>query len=370
MNKRTLSRILCLGGGIPLLCLVPYILSAWRQSPLDSTDVIFVPLAGITLAWAVTKLHKANVHYHLNKRALFLLVPGALLLAAAAAMHIHAAAIALSIAFWWLVCWTFRGWEYAWRLMPIFAIFGLITTSSTFWIGYFTGCDTETVLGLKIAFAVLMIGLEYAAIEHGFRPRARTVFTFLALFAGTFLVFELRSHTQVYRPFSPEFSANSAPGFIGREVAHSDLARNFFRTSDAHFYRYANELGPVSALQVNVGSNIHEIHPASLCMRSGGWDIISEKPSEILVKGKTIQVSEIQAEHNSRKFLVWVWYSSFDFSTGSFIAFRRFTGMKKGSDWRTYQVSVPMNDSRASARQRLLMFLAHQPEWLGGKLRR
>lgn len=369
MKTRTLSRFLCLAGGIPLCCLVPYILRAWLQSPLDAFDVVFVPLAGLTLAWAVSKLHAAEVRYHLNKRALFLLVPTVLALTGAFLMHVHAAAIALSIVLWWTVCWTFRGWEYAWRLLPVFAILGLITTSGTYWTCYFTGCDVNSVYGLKVAFAVAMLGLEYAAIEWDFRLRARTIFVFLIGFALTFLGLEIKSHRGAYRPFSPEFSPNSAPGFIGRELQNSAEAKSFFKTSDAHYYRYADDLGPVSALQVNVGANIHEIHPATLCLRSGGWDIISEKPSEVTVKGKQIQVSEIQAEKGPVSILVWVWYSSYDFSTGSFLSFRRYTGLKKGTDWRTYQVSVPLGEGRASARQRLLRFLSRQPEWLGGKVR-
>lgn len=368
MKKRSISRLLCLAGGIPLACLAPYILQAWMRSPLDAFDVVFLPLSALTLAWAVVKLHAADIPYHLNKRALFLLVPATLLLICAAIMRINAAAVALSIAFWWLVCWTFRGWQYAWRLLPVFGILGLITTSGTFWICYFTGSDVSSVHGFKIAFAVTMLGLEYAAIEWNFRLRARTFCSFLAGFVVTFAILELKAHTGSYRPFSPEFTSDSAPGFIGRELPNSADVRWFFRTSDAHFFRYADALGPVSALQVNVGNNIHEIHPAALCLRSGGWDIISEKPCEVTIKGKQIQVSEIQAEHGPARILVWVWYSSYDFSTGSFISFRRYTGLKKGKDWRTYQVSVPLGESRASARQRLLRFLSHQKEWLGGQL--
>ncbi len=354
--------------GIPFFLNTPYILQAWTSSPLDTFDIIFVPLAVFVLAATIVRMLQRGATRYFNKRALFFLIPVVGLLGTALYMHINAALILLSIAFWWLSIWYLLGWEIAWHLVAGFGILSLITVSSTFWICYFTGCDVTTVRGLKIAVSGAFIALAYSSVERGFRPRIRAVFAIILAAGATFAAFEYKAHARSFRPFSPEISPKTE-GYIGRQVEADPMLQRFFRTSDARYFRFANEDGQLSALQVYVGDNIHEIHPAALCLRSGGWQIISEKPYEATLGDKTIQVSEINARSAGTHMLVWVWFSSDTFSTGSFIAFRRHTGLNKGTNWRTYQISAPLvNDDIDAARARLLDFLGRQRQWLGGEL--
>ena len=366
--KTRLSLIISVVCCLPLLFNIPYIITAWGSSPLDAFDIIFVPMAAFVLTMSVVRTLRQDIAHYRNKRSLFLLFPTILLLLAAAVMRVHALLIFFSIVFWWTTIWFLMGWEIAWRLLPGFGILSLITVSSTYWICYFSGCDTTSVRGFKVAVAGALAALAYSSVEHGFRPRVRTVFAIALALIATFVCLEYKAHTTCYRPFSPEIDPLGTPGYIGREVKKGDLAEGFFRTSDAHYFRFANEKSQISALQVNVGENIHEIHPAALCLRSAGWRILSEKPTEVTIGDKTIQVSEIDAINGAVHMLVWVWYSSDYYSTGSFIAFRRHTGLRKGTNWRTYQIAVPMLSDLDETRAQLTDFLSLQQQWLGGEL--
>lgn len=169
-----------------------------------------------------------------------------------------------------------------------------------------------------------------------------------------------QSRSTPHAAYAPAFSPNSQSGMAGREIPVSRGARNLFKTSEAHQFVYAdNPSNCVSVLAVEIGGDIHEIHPASHCMKSAGCNILSEGLREItLASGNTLEVDEVVASSADGKMLVWIWFSSDDVSSGSFLVFRRlFSASHK---WRTYQISTPLgngDDAIDSARERLLGFL-------------
>ena len=159
--------------------------------------------------------------------------------------------------------------------------------------------------------------------------------------------------------FAPEFTADSQEGMLGRELPPSPGFTRFFRTSSARQFTYANPSNSVSVLAVSVGDNIHEIHPATHCLRSSGWRVASEKLFRMQhPKGGEFEVDEAVVESFDGRMLVWVWYSSDEASTGSFLNFRRMH--TAAGRWRTYQVATALgdgSDALADARRRLEMFI-------------
>jgi len=147
--------------------------------------------------------------------------------------------------------------------------------------------------------------------------------------------------------------------FIGREPTHDDNFQRFFHTSDAHSYEYASPSHIYNLLAVTCGTNIHEIHPASHCLRSSGWHIDKEQLVEVTVKNHLFSVTEIEASRRGRSILVWVWYSSPKVSVGNFLAFRRL--WEADTHWETYQLAVYQFDRQADYHLALVEFLETLP---------
>lgn len=162
--------------------------------------------------------------------------------------------------------------------------------------------------------------------------------------------------------FVPEFSTHSQSGMLGREISPSKGFARFFRTSDARQIVYADVSNTVSVLAVRVGSDIHEIHPATHCLRSGGWRVMSEKILQVEhPAGGALEVDEAIVDSSKGRLLVWIWYSSDDVSTGSFLHFRRM--YSASACWRTYQVTTPVGEGEeglAAARRLMQRFLARE----------
>ena len=137
--------------------------------------------------------------------------------------------------------------------------------------------------------------------------------------------------------------------------------QRFFRTSDAHQFAYANTSNAVSVLSVKIGDDVHEIHPATHCLRSGGWFVEADSLRRVELPGREspLQVTEAVVTKGGARALVWIWYSTGELSVGSFLRFRQLYSRDGG--WHGFQVMTsigPGERSLESERKALAAFLA------------
>ena len=151
--------------------------------------------------------------------------------------------------------------------------------------------------------------------------------------------------------FIPEFSGRCGD-FWGRSIQPNENTKRFFATSIVQQYCYTKNNMDISVLAVQCGKNIHEIHPASHCLRTSMWNVYSEN---VLYLQDNLAVTEIEAGKGDAHILVWVWYSSEKFSTPGFLGFRRH--FKPGGIYYTYQISVPLSGSVENTREELKKFM-------------
>ena len=172
---------------------------------------------------------------------------------------------------------------------------------------------------------------------------------FLAALSGSALL--LWHSREIYfegKSFIPSFTPHAGE-FWGRSITPDENTRRFFATGKVEQFRYTGENSDIFVLAVQCGGNIHEIHPASHCLRTGQWMVYSEK---IIFLTNDFAVTEIDAGKGESRFLVWVWYSGKDFSTPGFLGFRRhFT---PGETYHTYQISVPVVDDDVEKSRKIL----------------
>ena len=134
----------------------------------------------------------------------------------------------------------------------------------------------------------------------------------------------------------------------------------FFRTGEASQFAYANASNAVSVLSVKVGKDVHEIHPATHCLRSGGWFVESDGLRRVALPGRTapLQVTEAIVQKGGARALVWIWYSTDKQSVGSFLRFRQL--YSRADAWHAFQVMTSLDFEERSLglkRQELAAFL-------------
>ena len=297
---------------IPFVVKVAYLNRAWVSSPIDRARLGLWGTAALLTVFVALYL-KLVKRFPAEKplresRSLRVLPLPLLMYVAGLVLDLNAVQLVASVGILWATAWMLYGRTSGLILAPAAVFAVLAVPGSSYWLG-----------------------------------KAASAFT-----------------APVTAAYVPAFDAHSQKGYLGREVPPNEAFRRFFRTSDAHQFRYATSSNEVVVLAVGIGKDIHEIHPATHCLRSSGWRIRSEDLRDVALPGRKEPLSVTEAiavgEMGTLQ-LVWVWYSSETKSTGSFIRFRHL--YSKDVLWRTYQLTtfVGKDGDVERARQRLLGFL-------------
>lgn len=337
------KRILLLASLLVFLPNLAYLFQAWRSSRLDSWDWIFYLLSIPALIWSAreTTLKK---HDHWGW---LLLLPAAILLFGRSWHQINAFGVLGSVALGWSMSWIFGGWEFAFRLLPAFLILTLGTPSLTYQMSHRMMIPITETLILKFALAAVGFLWIFCNKRYGWLLKKSSMF-FIAASLFTALLLGSKELYFTGRSFIPEYSLQIGR-FVGRSIQPDANTRHFFATSDVRQYRYAVEDIDISVLAVHCGKDIHEIHPASHCLRTSQWEIESEK---LFFLYPDFAVTEIKARKRAVHILLWVWYSGKEFSTPSFLGFRRH--FRPGEDCYTYQISIPIQEKESTRERKIL----------------
>ena len=352
MMKKLLFLIV---SAVPLALQIPYLVSAWRNSRLDQWDWIFYLAAIPAMLYAARK--KAGIKWDLG--ALFLLIP-MLGLALGIPFHkVNALGVAASVMVIFAAVWLGYSRRTAGALLPGTVIMLLGTPSSSYALSVLLMCPVWMAWTVKFLLAIA--GVLWLAGNERFNWQLKmgTIFFAAAMAGSGFLLLHSKELYFEGRSFIPEFTGHVAE-FWGRSIEPDDNTKRFFVTSTVKQYRYTRNNVDVSVLAVKCGKDIHEIHPASHCLRTSFWNITAEKS---LYLQNDFAVTEIEAEKGANRFLIWVWYSSEAFSTPGFLGFRRH--FRSEGNYYTYQISTRIQNDTEQSRTELRNFiraLKHRPE--------
>ena len=330
-----------------------YLWQAWNSSRLDSWDWSFFLLC---IPAAILAVKSGEESGKVDWWALSVAVPALFLSVGVGIHHVYAASVLGSVWFVWAVIWLSGGWRYAYRLLPVFLILSLGTPSSTYQISRAFAISSGAALSIKFLLAIAGLLWICCAWRKGWYLKKSTfffigaiLFTALLLLHSEELYFSGKSFVPVY--------PMQAGRFIGRTIIPDINTKRFFATSEVKQYRYMAGDADLSVLAVQCCSDIHEIHSASHCLRTSQWKINSEK---LFYLESDFAVTEIEAEKGLNHILVWVWYSGRDFSTPSFLGFRRH--FRPGMEYHTYQISIAATDGVEQSRAILQEFIEALPQ--------
>ena len=339
--------------GIPFFCTLPYTVRSWRISPMDRLNWIFFLAFLLTVACGVPVVKDSMKRSRIDWFAL---------LAAAAATVLYGTGIVKQIAiirilagtwFWWTGVWFFCGWGAAWMTLPAFGALSLGCTSTTFLLCRFFMIEPQTALFLKLGTAALCAVVCAVSLLANFVMK-REVFWFLlvaaAILAGTLFS---RGPEKTAAVFRPDLTA-SVEGFTTRETRLSDNTIRFFEGAEVHQYSIGDGIFQCSILEVKCGNDIHKIHPASHCLRSGGAEILSESVvMHTLPDGRSLPVTEIRSRITGTPVLTFVWYTGPKETVGSFYSFRR--KWSPSDQWFSYQIVTEIYDGKEEIARKFLL---------------
>ncbi|CAA6677588.1 MULTISPECIES: exosortase/archaeosortase family protein [unclassified Lentimonas] len=359
---RYLRFILLLIGFIPYAAKVPYMLRAWSDSPQDRFDWIFVSMFALLfpLAWLKTRkrMQVAAVDY----AVLIVLLPALLGYGAAVYATINALQILCGIAIAYSVFWLIYGGQNAYRMLPVFALLTLGITSTTYWINYYVG-DPGMTSGYLIKFTTAGILLLWLAVNLRWETKVQTrslLYSGAVCLAILYIWQSEETSSQKGAPVILQLSEGKTGPYLGQtqEVTADDI-RFFGEDSVIEKFYYIGDASGIYILALTCGRKINSIHPASHCLRSSGWTILSEEILKTSIDEDALYLTEIVAESQNQTYLFWVLYSNSEFSTGSFVHFRK--EWNRDETWHTYQLMIPLeseeSQSLIKARKEILALL-------------
>ena len=331
----------------PLGLQIPHLLTAWRTSRLDHWDWIFYLLAIPAMVWAVRKEKFGSTDWW----ALLAATP-LLTLALTPEFHrINALASASAALFIFAAAWLIGSWRFAQKLLPGTVILLLGTPSSTYAVSLLLIAPVWMAWSIKLLLAGACFLWIFCNERFNWQFKKGTFFFTGAILCSSLLLLHSKELYFEGKSFIPEFTGHVGE-YWGRSLEVDMNTRRFFVTSTVRQFRYTGNDIDISVLAVKCGSDIHEIHPASHCLRTSLWTIHSEK---ILYLQEDFAVTEIDAQKGQNRCLTWVWYSSDQLSTPGFLGFRKhFT---RGGNYCTYQISTPVTKDMEQSREELRKFI-------------
>ena len=341
--------------GIPFFLTLPYTVQSWRISPMDRPNWIF-HIGFLLLATCAVPAMKDSVKERDENAplaALFAISFLGMFLGATFVRQINMARILAGTAFWWACVWLFCSWKAAWTSLPAFAVLSLGCTSSTFVLCNHFLIQPQTALFLKIGAAAVCAAVCAVVMLTDYVMKYGTLFFLLAAALIIFCVLNLPNEVKPVPPFRPDLTEAPA-GFTITESPLTEDTIRFFEGAEVHQYRITDGIFQCSFLEEKCGDDIHKIHPASHCLRSGGAVIQSEAVvTHTMPDGRELSVTEIRSKLRGTPILTFVWYTGPEKTLGSYFKFRSCWSSSK--QWYSYQAVTEIYENNEEAARKFLL---------------
>jgi len=341
---------------IPFLARVKYLYDAWQQSPLDQKDWIFFVLPLLLIAIHNQKIAEVEKRVDHTGWIFIGLSGSAYILAQFKAIN------ALQIAFGLLLIFSgiylVYGRKCFVRMAPLLAIALLGLPSSTYWVEYFFR-DIVLMFSLngfilKLIFS-LIFALYFIFVNHIVRLQTLFLWTAVTIISGVLLFH--KTLPQYGDPLLPQIN-ESSNDFLMYQQPLSDVDKRFFDDNQAERFIFMSDNAPnIDLLTVKVTGKPNDIHPAELCLKTAGNQILSFREITFALDAGVLSCQEIITEINRQQFLMYAWYDSPKYSTGNFLAFRQ--SWRPGEIWYSTQIIMPINGDFKDTESKLRRFLNH-----------
>ena len=346
---------------IPVLFYLPWVWSAWCNSPLDRDGPIWVFIAVVVLV-----LNYRNIVKALKKTdyfALILIFFSMIYLFIGYKLDINFFALNAALLLSLSCAGLLFGWNVFLILLPVYFIVFLSLPTSSYIIGYLLSqlnirIRVNVVL-IKAFAAVLffLAGWWYNRQSQYYLTRKNGLY-WCSLIFFVVLIFFYYSPSSDSPPFMLDTGINPLKGWYGEISQLDGIEQNLYKKANARKYYFHHEDGgTITMINFTVNNNVHKIHPPDYCLRGAGWSILMDDIITLNTGGKKYLARRITASLNNTKIILLSWYSSKDESTYNFKVFRRKYKGTIDSGWNAYHISILFSDNQKKAEDSLIKFI-------------
>ena len=344
---------------IPAALKVHWFLEAWRISPLDRFDPIFIVAA--VLAGGIFFKDFRQQAGKVDCGGIIPLVLSVSGICLGIYLRINMIYMIFALLFCASMLWLLWGWRVFVRTLPLFLLLMLAIPATSFWCGDVLqrfGVDASWGIAVKFIAALLLIAAELC-LEYFTRLllSRQGLFYFAAIlcWGGSLLIFFEKSSQGA--PLNLNVSIEPAGKWLGESVELDAVEKGFYEGQDAfRFTHYSDAVVPVNSLVVKVAGDIHKVHPFRLCLTSANWKILNSRRVEIDTGRGAAVANCIEAEKKGRHLVFYVWYSSLKRAVDDFAFFR--STYSWDPQWTVYHVFTPVEyGDTLEAEQRIRNFI-------------
>lgn len=351
--------IVLLLAGIPMILRLPWILTAWRNSPLDR-DGPFYLLAAVVLSIFLRRQMRFRTD-KLDYSGMVCVVGAIAGLVYGYINDINSLYMFFGLTLFFGMIWVLWGERVFVCVLPVYIVSVAALPTTTYVTGMLmvSLMGTQIMTGAWIKFVItalmvgifLLIGFKDVQLKKFYVKRASMIYIVGVILV--FLGFLFCDGTAILnKSFQPPFSSLDPEGWIGTSIALSPAETAFFRDYNvAKEVFFSDSAEQITTLSVFSKNDIHRLHPPEYCLLGSGWDISKAKKEMIKIRGENFPVMRIVGKKGERSILAYYWYSSVNESTPSFSVFRRVFRKSDKDHWNLYQVSMNINNLKSSLRE-------------------
>lgn len=333
--------ILCF---LPFAAKIPYMVSAWRMSPLESGDPLMWFAVVASAFFCEFMRRKIGISRNEEPYQIPILFIIAVLVGfwVAIGFKINAFGILFGIAVAALATDLRFGRVVFISQMPTYAFAVLGTPSVSYWLDYYLhfglgGAFSYLMAKFFLATAFLLIWVGVAYVKKRYPLLINIIFYVVIL--GALVFNRVESHSlPMQSPLDIDVYKAGAGEWISRfEPKREGDDRFFYGCSKIYRKSYYNDDIGIQLLKLDI-VNKKTIHPIGICMKSGGASVLYSRQINIELNGVTHQVDELMVTVDGEKYIVYSWFSNDNVSTGDFRKFR--LSVDDEAQWRHYQAMI------------------------------
>ena len=347
---------------IPLFQFIPWVLSAWFNSPLDKYGPLWLIAAAILFLINSKHIIKSTSTKDLN--AIILLIFSSIFLTISLKLQINIFAITSAIIISLTGIWLLYGWNTFLLILPIYGILFLSLPTTTYMTMYLIGkmnlpfsINSETV---KIIIGIIIASLNciYSRQKKYHITKINGIYwCSFVLFCTLFIFYRIPSK-EMSQPLNLKISTNPRNGWYGEEYSLSSIEKKIYDEKNVKkYFFYNNEGYKITVMIFTSYTDVHSLHPPDYCLSGAGWQIMSDVVGTAKFNSKKYSIRELTAKLNNTRELIFSWYSSSKMSTDDYKLFRMYQEKSTLSDWQAYLVTINIKKNSEDSKDKLLMFI-------------
>ncbi len=359
--KSALKNILFALCALPLLMKLPYMISAWKSSPLEGGGFIVWLAVPAVAALCEFIRRKAGIEGGAETYKKGVLAALALCLGAwfFIAFKINAAGVLLGIFIWALAVDLRFGRAVFVSQIPTFMFAVVAVPSISYWLDYYLHiglASTYSYFAFKFLFATgFLAAWSVLSVWKKRYPRIWSIIFCIAVCAAALYNRIEYNSLPAGDPIFVDTQKNASGEWISREDPVSEADVRFFAGCGEIVRKsYFNADSGIQLLALSV-NKISNIHPIGICLESSGYEIVSSRQAAVALSDRTIQINELRARKNGSDLAVYSWFSDGEKSTGDFTEFRLQKSPSK--NWRHYQIMTQADSTDGTTDKRFASFL-------------